>query len=497
VAFRAKKRAFAEIDECICSMSAIASAADDGEWVVLFYVPYANDLWRVASSVFGSISKAFAVAAKDSGRCRNVRVLMQYKLRGDLNMRRRHWHCDTSVEWADEDHVIHHHEEAKCETDSSRIESFRSFLAWTVPHVAAAMCVGVVVMGHGGGVMQFCPEEVQGGCAGALRWMDVGAAAAELVRFNDIISQRIGFVFLQNCCKASLPAIWPFRHLNCCLIASPTIIAAPNTYDLRHANRQKICNTLNSYYSALIHHLFTCPGASPASAAAVICNNEQCEDFAIFSVFDSAKLASFTAALDMYVSNVASLLQLPDVARALSDSLRCFGVDYAFFDEHGHSVTERYVDAMALCCALRNSIPAAAQPPLHALQVVQVCVSIRTKPPMCSESRRIPLPDCSSCAWCRPSQDLTAISADFCSRSPAPTTPPLRRARRRNRLDRQYVACHVWLLCCCCCCCVHCSRACLSVFHCFHRLRMKAVDMYGALPGLSMLHQAMAGAAIT
>jgi hypothetical protein len=324
------------------------------EWALLFYVPYANDLWRVASSVFGSISRAFAASSKDPGRCRDVRVLMQYKLRGDAHMRRRHWLCDSSVEWADEEHAVHLHEEAKSDSDASGIDSFRSFLLWSAEYAASAEHVGVVIMGHGGGAMQFCPEEAE---AGAMRWMDVAAAAAELTLFNASISQRIGFVFLQNCCKATLPALWPFRHLKCCLVASPTIIAAPNTY-----------------YPALISHLFTCPSASPASAAAVICNNEQPEDFAILSVFHAANLPPFVAALDAFAAAAVPLTAPSCATLAASDSLRCFAVEYAFSDAQGRSSTDCYVDVLALCSALYNSVPTdSVRPPLHALlQTVQV-----------------------------------------------------------------------------------------------------------------------------
>ena len=94
------------------------AAGQPDEWVFLFYVPYANDLWHAASRVFGSISSAFAKAARDAKRCRNARVLMQYKLRGDAPMRRRHWHCNAAVEWGDDDHVIHSHEAASGDADS-------------------------------------------------------------------------------------------------------------------------------------------------------------------------------------------------------------------------------------------------------------------------------------------------------------------------------------------------------------------------------------------
>jgi hypothetical protein len=352
------------------------AAGQPDEWVFLFYVPYANDLWHAASRVFGSISSAFAKAARDAKRCRNARVLMQYKLRGDAHMRRRHWHCNAAVEWGDDDHVIHSHEAASGDADASCISSFRSFLSWASEHVAAAAHVGVVVMGHGGGVMQFCPEELAGG---ALRWMDVSAAAAELHNFNSVVSGRLALVFLQNCCKATLPALWPFRHLNCLLIASPTIIAAPNTY-----------------YTQLILHIFTCPHASPASAAAAVCNGEQPQDFAILSVFHSSHLQHFALALDALAAAAAPHMRQAGAARALFDSLRSFWVEcgphtftqticvtscrYGHTNEHAQTATDCYVDVMAMCCALQTSIITAGAPAPHFLQQLRVQEDPSTKP---------------------------------------------------------------------------------------------------------------------
>jgi hypothetical protein len=164
-------------------------------------------------------------------------------------------------------------------------------------------------MGHGGGAMEFCPEEVAGG-GGGLRWLDVAAAAAELARFNASVSGRLGFVFLQNCCKATLPALWPLRHLHCLLIASPTIIAAPNTY-----------------YAALIHHVCTCPAPTPASAAAAICHSEQPEDFAILSVFHTSHLPPFARALDALAAAAAPRLRDAAAASAFDLSLRSFWIE--------------------------------------------------------------------------------------------------------------------------------------------------------------------------
>jgi hypothetical protein len=287
-------------------MSDARRQADD--WVLLFYVPYANDLWHCASAVFGSISSAFSKAARDPNRRRHVRVLLQYKLRGDAHMRRRHWHCDADVAQSDEEH-----EAAGSDADASCIRSLRSFLSWAEEHVAAAAHVGIAVLGHGGGVMEFCPEEVAGSGSRALRWMNVGEAAAELTRFNRSVNGRVGLVFLQNCCKAVLPAIWAFRELPCCLVASPTIIGAPNTY-----------------YQALIHHLFCSPAVSPASAAATICSGEQPQDFAILSVFLTASLPAFVRSLDAFAAAAAAAPLLRDAAalQALSLSLRSFWVEY-------------------------------------------------------------------------------------------------------------------------------------------------------------------------
>jgi hypothetical protein len=123
------------------------SAADgaSNEWVLLFYVPYANDLWHMASRVFGSISSAFNAAAKDPARRRGVRVLLQYKLRGDKHMRRRHWHYNAAVEQADDDYTVHLHEAAEDDTDASCVSSLRSFLAWAGGHVDGAAHVGIAV----------------------------------------------------------------------------------------------------------------------------------------------------------------------------------------------------------------------------------------------------------------------------------------------------------------------------------------------------------------
>ncbi len=358
-----------------------ATRSDD--WLFLFYVPYANDLWHVASCVFGSISSAFARSARDSNRCRDVRVLLQYKLRGDAHMRRRHWYCDSAVECGDDDHVVHVHDTAKSDLDASCISSFESFLSWASGHAATAAHIGVAIMGHGGGVMQICPEEVTAGSAAALRWMDVGAAAAALKQFNDTVCGRIGLVFLQNCCKSTLHALWPLRHLHCCVVASPTIIAAPNTY-----------------YSALIHHLFTCPTATPASAAASICASEQPQDFAILSVFSTANLLPFALALERFAAAAAPLLRDASAARAANDHLRSFWIEYGHTNEEGVSATDHYVDIMAMCAALQSSVAPASLPP-HLLHHVQVRAAPATTP----------APDPAAGGLCRPANTACRLAS--------------------------------------------------------------------------------------
>jgi hypothetical protein len=234
------------------------------------------------------------------------------------------------------------------------------------------------VMGHGGGAMQFCPEEtVSGGTA--LRWMDVAEAAAELARFNSSLAGRLGLIFLQNCCKATLPAFWPFRHLDCCLVASPTIIAAPN-----------------SYYASLIHHVSTCPAPTPASAASVICHNEQPEDFAVLSVFHTSQLQPFSLALNALAAAAALHLRHAAAARAFDHSLRSFWIEcvkripqrvyfcnllgsYSYTNELGQRSTDSYVDVLALCSALQTSAAGEKQLAPHLLQRLQVFEAPPTK----------------------------------------------------------------------------------------------------------------------
>jgi hypothetical protein len=245
-------------------------------------------------------------------------------------------------------------EDACSDIDASSISSFRSFLSWASGFVAADAQVGLVVLGHGGGVMQICPEEVTMG-SGALRWMDLDDASAALVEFNAGVGGRLAFVFLQNCCKATLPALWSFRHLQCRIVASPTIIGAPNTY-----------------YSALIFHLFTCPSASPASAAATICHSEEPQDFALLSVFCCDRLLPFALALDAFAAAAAPHIVDDNVFLSLSHAMRRFFIEYAFTDEHGRSYTDCYVDVMAACFALQSSLIGSTKPPPHLIHQLQV-----------------------------------------------------------------------------------------------------------------------------
>jgi hypothetical protein len=232
--------------------------------------------------------------------------------------------------------------------DASCISSFESFLSWASEHAATAAHICVAIMGHGGGVMHICPEEVTAGSVAALRWMDVGAAAAALTKFNDTVGGRIGLVFLQNCCKSTLHALWPFRHLHCSVVASPAIIGAPNT------------------------HLFTCPTASPASAAASICASEQPQDFAILSVFSTVNILPFALALDRFAAAAAPLFREASAARAACDHLRSFWIEYSHTNEQGVTATDHYVDIMAMSAALQSSVAAAISLPPHLLRDVQV-----------------------------------------------------------------------------------------------------------------------------
>jgi hypothetical protein len=162
---------------------------------------------------------------------------MQSKQRGDVTMTRRVWDTSRSAaanadpQMADDDKAdalpqmrytcVGAGPEAR---DSSSVATFQAFLAWahsTAPHIQS-WCI--VMLGHGGGVLDICPDEHASGTS----WMSVTEVAEALSQWQP----HVELLFLQNCCKSSVASLMPFSTLpKLHILAAQTILGTVSRFD--------------------------------------------------------------------------------------------------------------------------------------------------------------------------------------------------------------------------------------------------------------------------
>jgi Clostripain family len=178
------------------------------KWVVLYWMPYDNDL-----SFFGEpIVEMLTCATKNS----EIAVVVQSDYWGDPKMRRRQI-VNGSVNEID---VVGE--------DSSDVSALSDYLEWANQTFEAEHWA-VIVVGHGGQINEVSPDDHRT-IRGTRTWMRIDQFANSVSRFNCATHERVELLFFQNCNKATLEVVYETRNCARYTLASQLTLGAPNYY---------------------------------------------------------------------------------------------------------------------------------------------------------------------------------------------------------------------------------------------------------------------------
>jgi hypothetical protein len=285
-------------------------------------MPYCNDLSDCADFITSEIQTGFGLGAYDAGKSAiAVSVFSETKSRKSPKIFRSSWTRDASGNISSSRSEVGDHSCASAAT-------FKAFLFSTL--VAPSGNYAIVILGHGGGVNEVCPDE-SSTSAGAMEWMDVVDLGNAIAEFALCVPGKLKFVYLQNCCKASLPALYAMGNLDSSVhvLASQTILGAPN-----------------SYYVALLRSMFVDPPSDGLDLAKRITRLDSPQYFAVLACFCVGSMSAYIQALDLFLKTALCVLNAQEIvilARIIK-MLRVYMISY--WTSAG---IDRYVDAVGFC----------------------------------------------------------------------------------------------------------------------------------------------------
>lgn len=240
------------------------------EWVFFYWMPYDNDLWKHEVKI-----RNMLVQGVQSER---ILAVLASDLEKEKELTRR---------VITNGRVIH--EEVLAVADSSSAQVYADNLKWL------RMCYhtkrwAIVFLGHGGHLDEISPDaHPDSNPRSSPQWMNILDIARVLEAFNQRIAGRIELLFLQNCCKGTLEAIYTFRHAARYTLASQTKVGAPNYY-----------------YEGFFRSLGQNPHGNGSDIAQRLVSCERDDMYNGFALIDNAATCKLPARLDPLINAILS-----------------------------------------------------------------------------------------------------------------------------------------------------------------------------------------------
>jgi Clostripain family len=187
------------------------------KWVVLYWMPYDNDLVRFGEPIIEMLTRGTQSS--------EIAVVVQSDYWGDSKMRRRQLVNGTT------------NEIDVTGEDSSDVSAFSVYLDWA-DQTFEAEHWAVIVVGHGGKINEVSPDDHRA-TRQTRTWMRVDQFANAVSRFNRSTNGRVELLFFQNCNKATLEVVYETRNCARYTLASQLTLGAPNYYYEGFLNRLK------------------------------------------------------------------------------------------------------------------------------------------------------------------------------------------------------------------------------------------------------------------
>ena len=183
----------------------LATTAHQYRWILLYWMPYDNDLSRYVSEIVAQLT---AGVGSDQ-----LLVLVQADTVDQPNMVR----YVISAQGVDV--------QTLAEGNSADPRAFEDFLGWAASYPAAQRMLAVV--GHGGRLTQLSPDYGEGD---APQWLDIRDVRDAIATFNQRTDKTLDLFFFQNCNKATLAACQTMAAVAQYTLASQDLLGAPNRY---------------------------------------------------------------------------------------------------------------------------------------------------------------------------------------------------------------------------------------------------------------------------
>lgn len=236
------------------------------QWVVLYWMPYDNDLSRYGEPILEMLTRGT--------RNSDVAVVVQSDYWGDAKMRRRQLMNGTidEIEIAGE--------------DSSDISAFSTYLDWANQTFEAEHWA-VIVVGHGGEINEVSPDDHKV-TQQARTWMRVDQFANAVSNFNRATNGKVELLFFQNCYKATLEVVYEARNCARYTLASQLMLGAPNYY-----------------YEGFLDRLKS-PAVNGREAAIAIMNSERIDMYHTLTLVDNQAVKQIPEKLSRLLQPILS-----------------------------------------------------------------------------------------------------------------------------------------------------------------------------------------------
>ncbi len=177
-------------------------------WVVLYWMPYDNDLMRFGEPIIRMLA--------EGTRKSDAIVAVQSDYYGDPRMRRR-----TLINGTIQELDV-------AGNDSSDSLALTEYLDWAFQTFDAEHWA-VIIVGHGGRINEVSPDD-RTSSQKFRTWMRVDRFASEVSRLNQLTNGKVELLFFQNCNKATLEVFYEARHCARYTLASQLLLGTPNYY---------------------------------------------------------------------------------------------------------------------------------------------------------------------------------------------------------------------------------------------------------------------------
>ncbi len=180
------------------------------DWILLYWMPYDNDLSRFGLPILEMLSKGV--------QSDNVLVLVQSELSGAKNLSR-----DIITQG-------HFKRQELQASNSSSERTLAEYLNWAQSQFEAKKWA-IIFLGHGGHLDQISPDDhPEPASSSGTQWMNIQKLSDVIASFNRQVDNRVELFFFQNCTKGTIEANYTVRDTAKYTLSSQLELGVPNYY---------------------------------------------------------------------------------------------------------------------------------------------------------------------------------------------------------------------------------------------------------------------------